>query len=131
MNLLPSCSMCNKYTRKSGGKGERFPLRENEFRASKPGEEKREKCLLIHPAQDKDPSAHFDIVRETGYLKALDDRGTATIEVGGAKFAMYTKNDGAWIKNAAEESRMLETMRKGAATTSRARRAISSGRGML
>ena len=27
---------------------------------------------------------------------------------------MYTQNDGAWIKNAAEEARMVEAMRKGA-----------------
>ena len=37
---------------------------------------------------------------------------------------MYTQNDGAWVKNAAEEAKMIETMRKGAdmvikATTSR------------
>ena len=82
-NLLPSCSMCNKYTRKYGGKGERFPLRENEFRASKPGDEKREKCLLIHPGLDKNPSSHFDIDSKTGGLKSLDDRGRATIEVMG------------------------------------------------
>jgi invasion protein IalB len=27
---------------------------------------------------------------------------------------MYTQNDGAWIKNAAEETRLVESMRKGA-----------------
>jgi invasion associated locus B (IalB) protein len=37
----------------------------------------------------------------------------ATVEVGPAKFPMYTQNDGAWIKNAAEEARMVEVMRKG------------------
>jgi len=37
----------------------------------------------------------------------------ATVEVGPAKFAMYTQSDGAWIKNAAEEARMVEVMRKG------------------
>ncbi len=37
----------------------------------------------------------------------------ATVEIGGAKFAMYTQaNDGAWIKNAAEEARMVDAMRK-------------------
>jgi hypothetical protein len=41
----------------------------------------------------------------------------ATAEVGGASFAMYTQNDGAWIKNAAEESRLVEAMRKGAELT--------------
>jgi len=34
--------------------------------------------------------------------------------IGTAKFAMYTQNDGAWIKNAAEEAQMIEAMRKGA-----------------
>ncbi len=37
----------------------------------------------------------------------------ATAEIGGSKFAMYTQNDGAWIKNVTEEARMLEAMRKG------------------
>ena len=27
---------------------------------------------------------------------------------------MYTQNDGAWIKNAPDEARMVDTMRKGA-----------------
>jgi len=36
----------------------------------------------------------------------------ATVEIGSAKFSMYTQNDGAWIKNAAEEARMVEAMRK-------------------
>lgn len=38
----------------------------------------------------------------------------ATAEIAGATFAMYTQGDGAWIKNAAEEARMIEAMRKGA-----------------
>jgi invasion protein IalB len=38
----------------------------------------------------------------------------ATAEIGTAKFAMYTQNDGAWIKNVGEEARMVEAMRKGA-----------------
>jgi invasion protein IalB len=37
----------------------------------------------------------------------------ATIDLGGTNFAMYTQNDGAWIKNAAEETRLVEAMRKG------------------
>lgn len=38
----------------------------------------------------------------------------ATAAIGSATYAMYTQNDGAWIKNAAEEAQMVETMRKGA-----------------
>ncbi len=36
----------------------------------------------------------------------------ATVEIGSNKFPMYTQNDGAWIRNAAEEARMVEVMRK-------------------
>ena len=32
---------------------------------------------------------------------------------GGAAYAMYTQGDGLWIKNAAEEERMVDAMRKG------------------
>jgi len=41
----------------------------------------------------------------------------STLEVGGASYAMYTQGDGLWIKNAAEEERMVEAMRKGAEVT--------------
>jgi hypothetical protein len=37
----------------------------------------------------------------------------ASVEIGPAKFALYTQSDGAWIKNAAEEARLVDTMRKG------------------
>ena len=36
----------------------------------------------------------------------------STLEVGGGSYAMYTQGDGLWIKNAAEEERMVEAMRK-------------------
>jgi invasion protein IalB len=37
-----------------------------------------------------------------------------TASIGSASFVMYPQNDGAWIKNAAEEAKMVDTMRKGA-----------------
>ncbi len=58
----------------------------------------------------------------TGYV--FKPNSEASVAVGGANFPMYTQNDGAWVKNAAEEAKLLDTMRKGAdvvikATTSR------------
>jgi len=58
----------------------------------------------------------------TGYQ--FKPNSEATVTVAGSNFPMYTQNDGAWVKNAAEEAKMLDTMRKGAdvvikATTSR------------
>ncbi len=58
----------------------------------------------------------------TGYqLKPNTD---ASLAIGSAAFAMYTQNDGAWVKNAADETRLLDALRKGPelvikATTSR------------
>lgn len=40
-----------------------------------------------------------------------------TLEVGGTSFTMYAQGDGLWIKNAAEEDRMVDAMRKGADVT--------------
>ena len=37
----------------------------------------------------------------------------ATAAIGSATYAMYTQNDGAWVKNAAEEAQMVDAMRKG------------------
>jgi len=58
----------------------------------------------------------------TGYAFKPNTEATATS--GGANFPMYTQNDGAWVKNAAEEAKLVEAMRKSAdvvikATTSR------------
>jgi hypothetical protein len=47
-----------------------------------------------------------------GYL--LKPGSESTLEVGGATYALYTQGDGLWIKNAAEEERMVEAMRRSA-----------------
>ena len=49
----------------------------------------------------------------------------ATAVIGSATYAMYTQNDGAWVKNAAEEAQMVDAMRKGADLVVRS----ESGRG--
>lgn len=40
-----------------------------------------------------------------------------SLEVGTAKYAMYTQGDGLWIKNAAEEAQMVEALKRGADVT--------------
>lgn len=37
----------------------------------------------------------------------------ASADIGSAKYPMYTQVDGAWVKNPAEEARMVDAMRKG------------------
>lgn len=47
----------------------------------------------------------------------LKEDAPITISVGDANFAMYPKNDGLWIKDPAEEPKLVEAMRKGADLT--------------
>ena len=41
----------------------------------------------------------------------------SSLEIGNARYAMYAQGDGLWIKNAAEEERMVEALRKGSDVT--------------
>jgi len=75
------------------------------------------------PNRPRDPAYAFvstrpaeKVVNEVsvmiGYL--LKPGSESTLEVGGGSYAMYTQGDGLWIKNAAEEERMVDAMRKSA-----------------
>lgn len=78
------------------------------------------------PNRPRDPAYAFvstrpaeKVVNEVSVMigYALKPGSESTLEVGGATYAMYTQGDGLWIKNAAEEERMVEAMRKGAEVT--------------
>jgi Invasion associated locus B (IalB) protein len=73
------------------------------------------------PNRPRDPAYAFVATRPAekvtnevsvmiGYT--LKPGSESTLEVGGASYAMYTQGDGLWIKNAAEEERMVDAMRK-------------------
>jgi hypothetical protein len=47
----------------------------------------------------------------TGY--AFKPSAEASLAIGSASFPMYAQNDGAWVKNPADEARLIDTMRKG------------------
>ena len=88
------------------------------FALAKPSSSK-----TIPPNRPRDPAYAFVSTRPAekvanevsimiGY--AVKPGSESTLEVGGATYAMYTQGDGLWIKNAAEEERMVEAMRKSA-----------------
>jgi hypothetical protein len=75
------------------------------------------------PNRPRDPAYAFvstrpaeKVVNEVSIMigYAVKPGSESTLEVGGASYAMYTQGDGLWIKNAAEEERMVEAMRKAA-----------------
>jgi hypothetical protein len=86
------------------------------------------------PGRKRDPAYVFISTRPAEKVKnevsiiigyPFKPSSDATAEIGSTKFAMYTQDDGAWIKNVAEEARMVDAMRKGAELTVKG----TSGRG--
>ena len=78
------------------------------------------------PNRPRDPSYAFISTRPAekvsnevsimiGYTLKPGSEGS--LEVGGSRFAMYSQGDGLWIKNAAEEDRLVDALRKGADAT--------------
>ena len=74
------------------------------------------------PNRPRDPAWMFISTRPAEKVKdevsvifgyGLKPNGDANIEVAGGSYAMYTQADGGWVKNAAEEPKLVETMRKG------------------
>ena len=73
------------------------------------------------PNRPRDPAYAFvstrpaeKVVNEVSFMigYAVKPGSESTLEVGGAAYAMYTQGDGLWIKNAAEEEKMVEALRK-------------------
>src|SRR2546423_8296652 len=78
------------------------------------------------PNRPRDPAYAFvstrpaeKVVNEVSIMigYTLKPGSESTLEVGGGSYSMYTQGDGLWIKNAAEEERMVEAMRKSAEVT--------------
>jgi uncharacterized protein (TIGR02646 family) len=76
-NLLPSCIRCNranKYKMRNKsvtmGKKNFFPLEDGSPRAMKPGEEKKEKPLLLDPCVDN-PRKHLDF-SDDGVVRSVE-----------------------------------------------------------
>jgi invasion protein IalB len=78
------------------------------------------------PNRPRDPAYVFISTRPTekvanevsvsiGYQLKPGSEGS--LEIGTAKYAMYTQGDGLWIKNAAEEAQMVEALKRGADVT--------------
>ena len=98
------------YTATPGGKKVCFALSKPKSSTTNPPGRPRNPAFLFvstRPAEN----VRNEVSVIIGY--PFKESTEATAEIGTAKFAMYTQKDGAWIKNAAEEAQMVETMRKG------------------
>jgi len=113
-NLLGQYGDWGAYSASPSGSKVCFALAKPKSSKTDPAGRKRDQAYIFistRPAENVKNEVSVII----GYpFKPSSD---ATAEIGPTKFAMYTQNDGAWIKNVAEEARMIEAMRKGAELT--------------
>jgi Invasion associated locus B (IalB) protein len=109
-NLVAQFGEWGAYTATAGGKKVCFAL-------AKPS-----KAATTPPNRPRDPPYMFVSSRPAEKVKdevsviigyGLKPSTDASIDVGGSSYPMFTQNDGAWIKNPADEARLVDALRKG------------------
>jgi invasion protein IalB len=110
-NLLGQYGDWGAYAAASGGGKVCYALATPSSTRTNPANRPRDPIYLFISTRPGE-NVHNEVSAIMGYqLKPDSD---VNVEIGSNKFVMYTKADGAWLSNAAEEARMVETMRKGA-----------------
>jgi hypothetical protein len=109
-NLLAQFGEWGAYSATAGGKKVCFAL-------AKPS-----KSTTTPPNRPRDPPYMFIASRPAEKVKdevsvvigyGLKPNTDASLDVGGSSYPMFTQNDGAWIKNPADEARLVDSLRKG------------------
>jgi hypothetical protein len=108
--LLGQYGMWGAYTASPGGKKVCFALAKPTGSETNPPNRPRNPVYMFISTRPADKVSN-EISLVVGYpFKAGTE---ATAQVGGSSFALYTQQDGAWIKNATEEAKMVDAMRGG------------------
>jgi Invasion associated locus B (IalB) protein len=98
------------YTASPGGKKVCFALAKPASSETTPPNRPRNPAYMFISTRPADKVTN-EVSIIVGYpFKAGSE---ASAQVGSTTFALYTQQDGAWIKNAAEEAHMVEAMRSG------------------
>ena len=98
------------YAASPGGKKVCFAIaKPSSSETNPPGKSRNPSYMFISSRPAEKVSNEVSIIIGYPFKPSTD----AMVEVGSAAFALYTQQDGAWIKNAAEESHLIEAMRAG------------------
>jgi len=109
-SLLGQYGEWGAYTATPGGRKICFAIAKPRSSTTNPAGRSRDPAFMFisnRPAEN----VRSEVSVIIGY--PFKPSSEATAEIGGNTFAMYTQNDGAWIKNVAEEGRMIDAMRRG------------------
>jgi invasion protein IalB len=98
------------YRATPGGKKVCFALAKPASAVTDPANKKRDSSYAFVSTRPAEKVKN-EVSMIVGYPQKSGVDATATI--GSASYVMYTQNDGAWVKNAAEEAQMVDAMRKG------------------
>ena len=108
--LLGQFGEWGAYTANSGGKKICYALAKPSSSATEPANRPRDPAYTFVSTRPTE-NVRNEISIVVGYpFKAGYE---ASADIGSNKYALYTQNDGAWVKNPAEEARMVDAMRKG------------------
>jgi invasion associated locus B (IalB) protein len=110
-SLLGQYGDWGAYTANNNGRTVCYALAKPTSQATQPPNKPRDPAYIFvstRPAEN----VRNEISIVIGY--PFKPGSEAAVDIGSNKYAMYTQADGAWIKNAAEEARMVDAMRKGA-----------------
>lgn len=108
--LLGQYGEWGAYTATPGGRKICFAIAKPAVAETKPPDRPRNQPYMFISTRPADKVSN-EVSVTVGYLFKASSEATA--EVGGTTFQLYTLNDGAWIKNAAEEAHMVDAMRAG------------------
>jgi len=108
--LLGQYGEWGAYTAAPGGKKVCFALAKPTSSATiRPNRPRNPSYMFISTRPADKVSNEISVI--IGY--PFKPSSEASAEIGSTTFALYTQQDGAWIKNAAEEAHMIDAMRSG------------------
>jgi hypothetical protein len=96
------------YTASPGGKKVCFAIAKSSTSETDPPGKSRNPPYIFVSTRPADKVSN-ELSISIGYQ--FKPSSEATVDIGSNSFALYTQQDGAWIKNAAEESNLLSAMR--------------------
>jgi hypothetical protein len=108
--LLGQYGVWGAYTASPGGKKVCFVLAKPSSSETNPPNRPRNPVYMFISTRPAEKVTN-EVSLVVGYPFKVGSEATA--QIGGNSFALYTQQDGAWIKNAAEEAKMVDAMRGG------------------
>jgi invasion protein IalB len=109
-HLLGQYDEWGAYTASAGGKKVCFALAKPSKSTTNPPNRPRDPpYMFISSRPAEKVKDEVSVILGYGFKPNTD----ATINVGSSTYAMFTQNDGAWIKNPPDEPRLIDALRKG------------------